>query len=40
MKISEWIGENKGAVAFTVAVMLLGSAAYFALGITEGMGPK
>jgi hypothetical protein len=40
MKISEWIGENKGAVAFAMVVMLLGSAAYFALGITEGMGPK
>ena len=40
MKISEWLGENKGAIAFAVAVMLLGTAVYFALGITEGMGPK
>jgi len=40
MKIREWLNENKGAIAFTLAVMLLGTAAYFALGITEGMGPK
>ena len=40
MKIGEWTGGNKGAIAFTMAVMLLGTAAYFALGITEGMGPK
>jgi hypothetical protein len=40
MKISEWMGENRGAIALSVAVMLLGTAAYFALGVTEGMGPK
>ena len=40
MKIGEWIGENRGAIAFTLAVMLLGTAAYFALGIAEGMGPR
>ena len=33
MKISEWIRENKGAIAFTVTVMVIGTVAYFALGI-------
>lgn len=39
MKISEWIRENKGAIAFAAVIMLLGTAAYFAFGIKEGMGP-
>lgn len=34
MKISEWIRENKGAIAFTVAVMVIGTVAYFALGVS------
>lgn len=40
MKIGEWIGENKGAIAFTAVIMLFGTAAYFALGIKDGMGSK
>lgn len=38
MKIGEWIGENKGAIAFAAVIMLIGTAGYFALGIKEGMG--
>lgn len=37
MGISEWIGGNKGAITFTLVIMLLGTAGYFALGIKEGM---
>jgi hypothetical protein len=33
MKIGEWIGENKGAIVFTIAVMVTGTVAYFALGM-------
>lgn len=40
MGIRTWIEEYKGALAFTAIVMLIGTAGYFALGITEGMGPK
>jgi hypothetical protein len=39
MGIGTWIGENRGAIAFTAVVMLLGTAGYFVLGIREGMAP-
>ena len=39
MGIGIWIGENRGAIAFTAVVMLLGTAGYFVLGIREGMTP-
>jgi hypothetical protein len=32
-----WIKENKGAIAFTLVVMLLGTAGYFVLGAKDGM---
>ncbi len=37
MGISGWIGENKGAIAFTAVVMLLGTAGFFTLGAKSGM---
>jgi hypothetical protein len=37
MKIGEWFKENRGAFAFALSVMLLGSVGYFALGITDSM---
>lgn len=38
MKIGEWMRENKGAIVFAAVIMVLGTAAYFTLGIKEGMG--
>lgn len=37
MTVDSWFRENRSAVAFAVAVMLVGTAGYFALGITDGM---
>jgi hypothetical protein len=37
MTINAWFRENRGAFAFAIAVMLVGTVGYFALGITGGM---
>lgn len=37
MGLSSWIGDNKGAIAFTAVVMLLGTAGFFAFGAKAGM---
>jgi hypothetical protein len=37
MGIAGWIGDNKGAIAFTAVVMILGTAGFFAFGAKSGM---
>ncbi|MEN6517484.1 MAG: hypothetical protein ABFC38_04750 [Methanospirillum sp.] len=37
MTIDSWFRENRGAFAFAIAVMLVGTVGYFALGIRDDM---